>query len=120
MGFGTVPKFHTTFLFCVDKRDKRGEIVSTRLDPKLLSEIAQITGGEFYHAQPGRFELLDVLKKINALEERTLDSERLSRFEERYQLPLAVALFLLILEMLLSDRRRRSKRQRAERAEELL
>jgi Ca-activated chloride channel family protein len=89
------------------KRDNRGEIVSTRLDPELLAQIARVTGGEFYHAQPGRFELLDVLKKINAMEKRTLDSERLSRFEERFQVPLAAALLLLLLEMLISDRRRR-------------
>jgi Ca-activated chloride channel family protein len=81
--------------------------VSTSLEPELLAQIADRTGGEFYHAQPGRFELLDVLKKINAMEKRTLDSERLSRFEERFQIPLAAALFLLLLEMLISDRRRR-------------
>jgi Ca-activated chloride channel family protein len=89
------------------KRDSRGEIVSTRLAPELLSQIALATGGEFYHAEPGRFELLDVLKKINAMEKRTLDSQRLSRFEERFQLALAAALLLLVLEALISDRRRR-------------
>lgn len=88
------------------KRARDGSIVSTRLDPELLEAIARKTGGEFYHAQPGRFELLDVLNKINAMEKKTLDSQRLSRFEERYQIPLAIAGLLLVLEMLLSDRRR--------------
>jgi Ca-activated chloride channel family protein len=91
------------------KRDNRGEIVSTKLDPELLAQIARATGGEFYHAQPGRFELLDVLKKINAMEKRTLSSEQLARFEERFQVPLAAALLLLVLEMLVSDRRRRKR-----------
>jgi Ca-activated chloride channel family protein len=93
----------------VYKRDNRGEIVSTKLAPDLLAKIASTTGGEFYHAQPGRFELLDVLKKINAMEKRTLDSQQLSRFEERYQIPLAIVLVLLVLEMLISDRRRRKR-----------
>jgi Ca-activated chloride channel family protein len=91
----------------VYKRDLRGDIVSTRLDPDLLAQIARATGGEFYHAQPGRFELLDVLKKINAMEKRTYDAEQISRFEERFQIPLAIAIALLILEALISDRRRR-------------
>lgn len=91
------------------KRDRQGEIVSTRLDPELLMQIARATGGEFYHAQPGRFELLDVLKKINAMEKRSLDAESVSRLEERYQLPLAIAIGLLMLEMLVSDRRRRRR-----------
>jgi Ca-activated chloride channel homolog len=89
------------------KRDRDGAVVTTKLDPELLASVARMTGGEFYHAQPGRFELLDVLKKINAMEKRTLDSQQLSRFEERYQLPLAIAFALLVLEMLISDRRRR-------------
>jgi Ca-activated chloride channel family protein len=89
------------------KRDLRGGIVTTRLDPELLAQIARVTGGEFYHAQPGQFELLEVLKKINAMEKRTFDAEQVSRFEERFQGPLAAALVLLILESLISDRRRR-------------
>lgn len=89
------------------KRDRQGGIVSTRLDPDLLMGIARTTGGEFHHAQPGRFELLDVLTKINVMERRSLDAESVSRLEERYQLPLAIAIGLLILEMLVSDRRRR-------------
>ncbi len=90
------------------KRDARGEVVSTRLDPEALARIARATGGEFHHARPGRFELLDVLEKINAMEKRSYDAEQVTRREERFQLPLAAALVLLVLEFLVSDRRRRS------------
>jgi len=79
------------------------------MDPELLREIARLTGGSFYHAQPGHFELLDVLKEINGLEKRDLDSQRFSRFEDRYQIPLGIALLLLLIEMQISDRRRRRK-----------
>jgi Ca-activated chloride channel family protein len=89
------------------KRDGRGNLVTTRMDPELLREIARLSGGSFYHAQPGQFELLDVLREINGLEKRELDSQRFSRFEDRYQIPLGIALLLLLLEMLISDRRRR-------------
>jgi Ca-activated chloride channel family protein len=89
------------------KRDARGQVVSTRLDAELLANIARVTGGELHLAQPGRFELLDVLKKINAMEKRRFDAEQVARLEERFQLPLAIALALLTLEFLISDRRRR-------------
>jgi Ca-activated chloride channel family protein len=89
------------------KRDGRGNLVTSRMDPELLREIARLGGGSFYHAQPGHFELLDVLKEINGLEKRELDSQRFSRFEDRYQIPLGIALLLLLLEMQISDRRRR-------------
>ncbi len=89
------------------KRDARGEMVTTRLDPELLARIARATGGDFHHARPGRFELLDVLEKINAMEKRSYDAEQVTRREERFQLPLGLALSLLVLEFLISDRRRR-------------
>ena len=89
------------------KKDAQGNIVSTRMDPELLLQIAKATGGRFYHAEPGHFELLDVLDAINSMEKREQDSQRFSRFEDRFQIPLAAALFVLVAEMLISDRRRR-------------
>lgn len=90
-------------------RDAQGGLVATRLDADLLIEIARATGGEFYHAQTGRFEMLEVLEAISAMERRMLESERMSRFEDRFQLPLAAALFLLVVEMLVPLRGRRAR-----------
>ena len=91
------------------KKDADGNFVTSRMDPELLQRIAQKTGGKFYHAEPGHFELLDVLKEINGMEKRDLDADRFTRFEDRYQIPLALGLVLLALEMLISDRRRRKQ-----------
>ncbi len=88
-------------------RDARGHVVTTRMDAELLAGIAHATGGEFYHAQPGRFEMLEVLREINVMERRLLESERLSRFEDRFQFPLAAAMLLLVGELLVPPRRRR-------------
>ena len=92
------------------KRDRNGEVVATRLDAELLARLADATGGDFHHARPGRFELLDVLDRIESMEKRTLDSERLTRLEDRFQIPLAAAIGLLFLEMLIGDRRRGAAR----------
>ncbi|MDB5103034.1 MAG: hypothetical protein JWP91_723 [Fibrobacteres bacterium] len=91
------------------KKDSRGNVVTTRLDEVLLQKIALATNGKYYHAEPGRFELEDVLKEINKMEKRELESERMSQYEDRFQIPLGIALFLLIAEMLISDRRKRRK-----------
>jgi Ca-activated chloride channel homolog len=91
------------------KKDADGNFVTSRMDPELLQRIAQKTGGKFYHAEPGHFELLDVLKEINGMEKRDLDADRFTRFEDRYQIPLALGIILLTLEMLISDRRRRKQ-----------
>ncbi len=91
------------------KKDAEGNIVASRMDPDLLKKIAQLTGGKFYHAQPGHYELLDVLQEINGMEKRETDADKFTRFEDRFQWPLAIAILLLVAEMLISDRRGRKR-----------
>lgn len=91
------------------KKDRQGNVVTTHLDEVLLQKIAIATGGKYYHAEPGRFELEEVLQEINKMEKRELESEQFSHFEDRFQIPLAIALLLLLAEMLTSDRRTRKK-----------
>lgn len=91
------------------KKDRRGNVVTTKLDEGLLQKIALATNGKYYHAEPGRFELDEILKEINKMEKRELESERMSQYEDRFQIPLGLALFLLIAEMLVSDRKKRRK-----------
>jgi Ca-activated chloride channel homolog len=89
------------------KKDLEGNIVTTKLDEELLQKIALATNGKYYHAEPGRFELEEILKEINKMEKRELESERMSQYEDRFQIPLGIAIVLLIGEMLISDRKRR-------------
>jgi len=91
------------------KKDRQGNVVTTRLDQELLQKIAMATNGKYYHAEPGRFELEEVLKEINKMEKRETEGERFSHYEERFQIPLGIALVLLVAEMLISDRRTRKK-----------
>lgn len=93
----------------VYKKDRNGNVVTTKLDEVLLQKIALATNGRYYHAEPGRFELEDVLREIEKMEKRELDTERLSQYEDRFQIPLGVSLVLLVAEMLISDRRKRRK-----------
>ncbi len=92
------------------KKDRKGNIVSTRLDELTLQKIALATNGKYFHAAPGRFELAEVVEAINDMEKRELEGERFTQFEDRFQYPLAIALLLLIVEMLISDRRKIKKK----------
>ena len=89
------------------KKDGRGQVVTTKLDEELLRKISIATNGKYYHAEPGRFDLEQVLKEIETMEKREMESERFSQYEERFQIPLGLALFLLVAEMLFSDRKRK-------------
>jgi Ca-activated chloride channel homolog len=88
-------------------QDRRGNLVTTRLDEETLKKVASITGGRYYYASPGTFELNRILREISQLQKRELESEQLEQFQERYQIPLLIAIILLVLEALLFDRRLR-------------
>jgi Ca-activated chloride channel family protein len=88
------------------KKDRKGNVVSTRLDELTLQKIALITNGKYFHAAPGRFELDEVIKEINEMEKREVQSERFTQYKERFQIPLVIALLLLVMELLISDRRK--------------
>lgn len=91
------------------KKDRQGNVVTSRLDEVLLQKIALTTGGQYYAARPGQFELQKVVQAIQNMEKREMESQMFNQFEERFQIPLGIALFLLIAEMLLSDRRKRRR-----------
>jgi len=82
-------------------KDAQGQVVKSRLQEAGLKEIAQASNGTYLKATPTQFGL-DVIyeQKIGALEKKQGEAEREKRFSERFQIPLAAALFLLMLEAL--------------------
>lgn len=88
------------------KKDRDGNIVTTRLDEVALQKAALATGGQYYHASPGAFELGKVVAQINQMEKRELEAERFVQYEERYQIPLALSIICFIALMLLPEKRK--------------
>lgn len=93
---------HRTFL-----RDKEGNVVKTRLDETTLEKIALASGGSYVHATGAEFGLnLIYNKKLSKLKKVKFKSKMVKQYEERFQIPLALALLLLFSEGLLSERKR--------------
>ncbi len=90
------------------RRDRRGEMILSRLDEPTLQKIALETGGRYVRSVTGDVDLEKIYSQgIKAtLEDRELGSKRQRRWEERFQWLLAIALFALMLEPLLSERLR--------------
>lgn len=87
-------------------KDRRGQAVKSRLDETTLEQVAIDTGGVYLHLAgtgPGLAELYR--DHIARLDPRELGSTLEKRYEARYRWPLLVALVLLLLEPLVSDRR---------------
>jgi Ca-activated chloride channel family protein len=91
------------------RRDRKGEIILSRLDETTLQKIALNTGGRYVRSVTGDVDLEQIYSQgIKAtLEDEELGSKRRQRWEERYQWILAVALAALMAEPLISERFRR-------------
>jgi Ca-activated chloride channel family protein len=87
-------------------RDASGNVVKSRLNEELLQRIALNTGGAYIHATGVEFGLNVLYKeKISKLEKHEFESKMRKQFIERFQIFLAIAVFLLFLEPLIGERR---------------
>jgi Ca-activated chloride channel family protein len=86
-------------------KDRSGQVVLSKLDEVLLEKIALETNGKYYRATPGEAELDAIYDTISGMEKKELASLQFSQYEERFQYFAAMALVLLIAELLISDRR---------------
>ncbi len=87
--------------------DKAGQVIKTRLNEDLLKKIAVATGGSYVRATPSDFGLTLLYdKSISKLEKRDIEAKMKKHYQERYQIFLGIAVALLLLEPLISDRKR--------------
>ncbi len=88
------------------KKNREGQVVTTRLSENALENIALGTGGRYYRATTSEVEIDEIARALSSLSRGELGSELRTRHEERFQFPLAVAWLALLSETLLGDRRR--------------
>jgi Ca-activated chloride channel family protein len=101
-------------------KDRKGQVVKSRLGEKTLQKIALDTGGVYLHAAGVDLGLGQLYRDhIATMEKRDLESTLERRYEHRYQIPLGLGLLLLVVEQLLGERRveRRSLAWRRRREE---
>jgi len=89
-------------------KDSNGQVVKSKLDERRLKEMAEATGGFYLHLEDGprtmKTLFTEGLAKMQAGE---IDDRMSRRPIERYQWPLAAALFALVLSYLARERKRR-------------
>ncbi len=96
-------------------KDRSGQVVKSRLNEQLLTDIAVTTGGAYAQGIGPSLGLDQVFRDhIAPMERRSVASALQRRMEERFQWPLAAALLLLALEATIAPRRgARPARRRA-------
>lgn len=92
----------TTFL-----KDLQGNVVKTRLNEELLQKIALSAGGTYVRASGAEFGLDFIYEeRLSKMERRDLESQMNKAYSERFQLPLALALIILVCELFITDKKR--------------
>ena len=88
-------------------KDRKGNVVKTRLDESTLQQIALNTGGSYVKATGTEFGLdLIYEEKLSKMEKREVENKMVKKYEERFQVPLGFALLLLCLEPFVRERRK--------------
>ena len=90
-------------------RDKDGNIVVTHLDEKTLRQIAEAGGGAYIQAGNEEFGLNPIINDIRAMEGELFSSVVFEEYDEQYMYFFAIALILLVIEMLVGERKNARK-----------
>ena len=88
-------------------KDANGDIVVTRLDEDILQEIAGIGQGKYVRAGNSEFGLNPIIDDIRTIDKEQFNSVVFEDFDEQYMYFFAIALFFLILELLIPERKAR-------------
>ena len=86
----------------------KGREIWSKLDADTLRKMVNATpGGKYLNVSTGTIDLGDVyVSLIKSAEKRKLESETIKRYEEKFQIFIAVALVLLFIEMLVNERKK--------------
>ena len=87
------------------RKDRQGNIIMTRLNATMLSEIASVGGGSYYQATSSRVGLNDLFGKLNRLEKEEIDTKVYSEYEEQFPYLVWVTFGLILIEFLIFERR---------------
>ena len=89
-------------------KDRDGNVVKSRLSEDVLQRIALVTGGMYVRSSGAEFGL-DLIydERLSRMESREIKTQMSKHYHERFQIPLACALFLMFIELLLTDVKRR-------------
>jgi len=87
--------------------DSDGKIVMSKLDETVLSSIASATGGIYTLANNSNFGLNEVLAQIRKMDKQEYSSKVYSDYDEKFLYFLWFALFLLLVEFFILERKNR-------------
>ncbi len=87
------------------RRDKEGKVVITKLNEEMLQQIAAAGNGAYVGASNTQVGLNHIFDEINKMEKTEMESKVYSEYNEQFQYFIGFALFFLLLEIALMERK---------------
>ncbi len=86
------------------RKDRKGNIVLTKLNESLLKQVASAGGGEYINSSNLNSDIKQLQKQLDKLD--TSDERvEMKRYKDLFHIPIFVALFLLLLDFALLERK---------------
>jgi Ca-activated chloride channel homolog len=89
------------------KTDKDGNVVISKLDEKMLQQIASSGNGIYIRANNSVSALNTLFDEISKMAKQKIEAKVFSDYEHRFQYFIAIGLFFLLLEFVLLERQNR-------------
>jgi Ca-activated chloride channel family protein len=88
-------------------KDVDGNTVITKLDEEILKKIALSTNGNYVRASNSNIGLDEIYAQIKKMKKQDLESTMYTEYNDQFQIFAAIALFLLIVDFIIMDRKNR-------------
>jgi Ca-activated chloride channel family protein len=89
-------------------KDANGATVITKLDEDILKRIAVSAQGNYIRASNSSIGLDEIFSDIRKMKKDELESTMYTEYNDQFQIFVAVALFFIILEIIIMDRKNRN------------
>jgi Ca-activated chloride channel homolog len=87
------------------QKDKDGQVVITKLNEEVLSQIAAAGGGSYIRASNARMGLNEIFRQISGMEKKEYESKIYTDYDEKFMIPAWFALICLLFDLLMMDRK---------------
>ena len=89
------------------KKDANGEVVITKLNETVLSEIASKGNGEYIDGTNTEAAVEYIKEELNKMDKKEFEAKQFAEYKDQFQWFLGIALFFLFLDIFVLDRKTR-------------
>ena len=87
------------------RKDRQGNVVITKLNEKILREIANAGNGSYIRATNNRLGLNMLFDQISTIEKKELETRIYSEYDEKFQYMIGLALILILFDFIFLERK---------------